>query len=123
MGVTPANPFPNYEAVVIEDSEFVHYALNPRSERGQHKARVFEDVLGFNLSNWERSRQAILAAIPHRPAILVSETTFGKKYEVVIPITGANGRTAEVITIWQFDRLPDGVRYADAPRLVTLYIP
>jgi hypothetical protein len=29
----------------------------------------------------------------------------------------------DVITIWQFDRLPDGVHYATAPRLVTLYIP
>jgi len=26
-------------------------------------------------------------------------------------------------TIWQFDRLPDGVQFANAPRLVTLYIP
>lgn len=44
-------------------------------------------------------------------------------YEVVVPITGPNGRTVDVITIWQFDRLPDGVRCADMPRLVTRYIP
>jgi hypothetical protein len=29
----------------------VRYALNPHSERGQHKAWVFERTLGFNLSN------------------------------------------------------------------------
>ena len=99
------------------------YALNPQSELGQHKARVFESALGFNLSNWEQLQQAILDTLPSRSATLISETVFGKKYEVVVPITGANGRTVEVITIWQFDRLPDGVQFANAPRLVTLYIP
>ena len=117
------NPLPNCEEAVIEDSKFVSYALDPQSGRGQHKARVFESVLGFNLSNWEQLKQAILDALPYRPATLTSETVFGKKYEVVVPITGANGRTADVVTIWQFDRLPDGVQFADVPRLVTLYIP
>jgi hypothetical protein len=117
------NPLPNHEEAVIEDSKFVRYALNPQSDRGQHKARVFESALGYNLTNWERLKQAILDALPFRPATLTSETIFGKKYEIVVPITGATGRTVDVITIWQFDRLPDGVHYAKAPRLVTLYIP
>jgi hypothetical protein len=117
------NPLPNYEEAVIEDSKFVSYALSPQSDRGQHKARVIESALGFNLTNWAHFKPAILDALPFRPATLTSETTFGKKYEIVLPITGANGRTVDVITIWQFDRLPDGVHYANAPRLVTLYIP
>jgi len=54
---------------------------------------------------------------------LTSETVFGKKYEVIVPITGPNGRTVEVLTVWQFDRLSDSTQYADAPRLVTLYVP
>jgi hypothetical protein len=117
------NPLPNYEEAVIDDSKFVSDALNPQSDREQHKARVFENALGFNLTNWELLKQAILDALPSRPATLTSETPFGKKYEILLPIIGANGRTVDVITIWQFDRLPDGVHYADAPRLVTLYIP
>jgi hypothetical protein len=114
---------PNYGAAVIEDSKLVGYALNPQSERGQHKARVFESALGFNLSNGQRLKQAIIDALPSQPARLTSDTIFGKKYEVVLPITGINGRTVEVMTIWQFDRLSDGTGYAKAPRLVTLYVP
>ena len=53
------NPLPNYEEAVIEDSKFVSYALSPQSDRGQHKARGFENALGFHLSNWERLKQAI----------------------------------------------------------------
>ena len=114
---------PNYASAVMEDSKLVSYALNPRSEREQHKARVFEHALGFNLSNWEYLKRAILDALPARPARFLSDTAFGKKYEVVVSITGPNTRTVDVITIWQFDRLPDGMQYAEAPRLVTLYIP
>jgi hypothetical protein len=114
---------PNCECAVIEDSKLVRYALNPHSERGQHKARVFDQALGFNLSNWELLKQVILEALPTRPATLTSETAFGKKYEVVVPITGANGRTVDVLTVWQFERLPESVQYADVPRLVTLYLP
>ena len=116
-------PLPNAARAIIEDSKLVRYALNPHSERGQHKARVFAQALGFSLSNWELLKQAIVEALPARPALLTSETVFGKKYEVVVPITGPNGRTVEVLTVWQFDRLPDSTQYADAPRLVTLYLP
>ena len=116
-------PLPHGERAVIEDNKLVGCALNPHSERGRHKARVFAQALGFNLSNWELLKQAIVEALPTRPAHVTSETAFGKKYEVVIPITGPNGRTVDVRTIWQFDRRPESVQYADAPRLVTLYLP
>lgn len=117
------SPLPNHDRAVIEDDKLVSYALDPQSERGQHKARVFESALGFNLSNWIQFKQAILEMLPHHNARLTTETTFGKKYEVVLPITGANGRTVDVVTIWQFDRLPDTMLFIDIPRLVTLYIP
>jgi len=78
--------------------------------------------LGFNLSNWELLKQAILEALPTRPAHATSETAFGKKYEVVVPITGPNRRTVDVRTIWQFDHLPESMQYAEIPRLVTLYL-
>jgi hypothetical protein len=116
-------PLPNCEHAIIEDSKLVRYALNPHSERGQHKARVFEQAVGFNLSNWELLKQAIVDEWPARPATVTSETAFGKKYEVLVPITGANGRTVDVLTVWQFDCLPISGQYADAPRLVTLYLP
>ena len=115
------NPLPNCDSALIEDSKLVGYALNPHSERGRHKARVFNSALGFNLSNWEQLKQAILETLPYYEATLTGQTAFGKKYKVVLPITGINRRTANVITIWQFDGLPDGT-FNDYPRLITLYI-
>jgi hypothetical protein len=115
------NPLPNYAQAVIEDSKLADYALNPESERGRHKARVFERTLGFNLSNWEKLRQAILSALPYYEATFVSETSFGKKYKVILPISGVNERTVDVVTIWQYDRRLDGA-LNEWPRLVTIYI-
>ena len=116
------NPLPGCEQAVIEESKLVEYALNPHSERGRHKARVFERTLGFNLSNGEQLKQAVLDALPHHPAALTSETKFGRKYEALLSIRGPNGRMVSVLTVWQFDRLPDET-FGGQPRLVTLYVP
>ena len=115
------NLLPNHERAIIENSKLIHYALNPQNERGRHKARVFESTLGFNLSNWTRLKEGILDALPHHKATSTSETVFGKKFEVVLPITGMNGCTVDVMTVWQFDRL-DNRMFSDAPRLVTVYV-
>lgn len=112
----------NYENAIIEDSKLTEYALNPESDSGRHKARVFKRALGFNLSNWRLLKQSILNELPNHEAHFVSETAFGKKYKVDLYITGPNRRTVIVRTIWQYDRLPDGT-FSNNPRLVTLYIP
>ena len=98
------NLLPNHERAIIEDSKLIHYALNPQNERGQHKARVFESALGFNLSNWIQLKVAILKALPHHEATLTSETAFGKKFEVVLSIAGLSGRTADIMNLWCYFR-------------------
>ena len=98
---------PNCEHAIIDESKLVRYALNPNSERGQHKARVFQSALGFNLSNWEQLMQVILDALPSHQAEFISETVFGRKYEVALAVTGPNGQLANITTIWQYDYEPD----------------
>ena len=115
------NLLPNYYQAYIEESKLVEYALNPENERGKHKARVLESSLGFNLSNWEQLRRAILDALSDHEATFISETPFGIKYKVVVTITGPNERKANLLTIWQYDRQPEGTT-RDWPRLITLYI-
>lgn len=115
------NFLPEYDRAIIEESKLIEYALNPENERGQHKARVIESALGFNLSNWEQLQQAILEALPHHEAIFISETPFGIKYRVDLVISGPNKQTANLLTVWQFDRQPDGTT-REWPRLITLYV-
>ncbi len=115
------NLLPNHNLAHIEESKLVEYALNPKNERGQHKARILERALGFNLSNWEQLHQAILDALPYHEATFTSETVFGIKYRVVLALTGPNEQTANLLTVWQYDRQPDDTT-REWPRLITLYI-
>jgi hypothetical protein len=115
------NLLPNHHAALIEDSKLLDYALNPNNERGQHKARLFESTLGYNLSNWSTLKQRILDNLEQFEAIFVSNTPFGQKYKVTMAITGTNDRIENILTIWQYDRLPDG-NLSKYPRLVTVYV-
>ena len=115
------NSLPNSENAIIEDSKLKEYALNPESDAGRHKARVFQSALGFNLTNWQLLKQSILENLPHQAAQVKGETAFGKKYTVELHLTGPNRNTVPVLTVWQFDRQPDGT-LSDMPRLVTLYV-
>jgi hypothetical protein len=111
----PARPdaLANYQEAVINPDKLKNYALNPTSDSGKHKARVFKSVLGFDQSNWELLSQSILAELPYHEATLKEEDQHGKRYTVVLPITGPSGNTADVLTGWIID--PG----CDYPRLTT----
>jgi hypothetical protein len=40
-------------------------------------------------------------------------TDFGRRFEVDIPITGPNGRSGTLLTVWQFDK------GSTTPRMIT----
>jgi hypothetical protein len=65
--------------------------------------------------------QAIRNALCNHPAQLASDEPVGLKYTVVISITGPNGQTADVLTVWIYDCQADG-SVSDYPRLVTLRV-
>ncbi len=111
----------NCECVIIEEAKLVGYSLNPAHPVGGHKARVFQSALGFNQENWRELESEIRAKLPCYPANKLDETAFGTKFSVYLPITGANLRTVEVLTVWQYDRDVDG-NESDVPRLITIYV-
>lgn len=108
---------PNCAQAEIKREKLEGYALNPAHDIGKHKAQVFKNVLGFDQSDWELLKQEILQALPYYKAVSQPEGPWGKKYEVVVPITGPNGQTANVETAWI---IRPGTDY---PSLVTALIP
>ena len=91
---------PNYEKAVILRDKLEGYVLNPTHDEGRHKARVFKRALGFEQSDWEELKLRILAELPYHEAILQGEGLWGRTYLVMLPITGLNGKTADVETVW-----------------------
>jgi hypothetical protein len=104
------------ERVVVEPRKLADYALNPDAPWGRHKARLFEQVLGFTRRNYMDLLTQIEQQAPEAEAIFHSEDEFGRRYTVDLWIYGLEGRRAVVRTGWFAPREGDEVR------LATLYV-
>lgn len=91
---------PNYQKAVIPRSKLEGYALDPAHTDGQHKARLFKSILGFEKADWQKLEEIILNELPYHEAVLSGEGQYGKKYLVSLPIVGLNGNIATIETIW-----------------------
>lgn len=102
--------------VVIPDSKILGYSLNKEHPRGGHKAVVFDQVLGYNESNYQELIKAIRTAVGGFPVTTKGKNSYGEKYEVIMDITGPSGETAPVITGWIVDT------GTTTPRLTSAYV-
>lgn len=97
-------------------TKLTDYSLNPLHRHGQHKARVFESVLGITLANSEVLADALLgAAASSADAVAKGYNGFGQIYVLRFQMTTGKG-TATVLSAWI-------VRHGeDFPRLTTCFI-
>lgn len=92
------------------------YVLSTLHREGRNKARVFESVLGVNLTNRDLLREAILrAAATSDEAQRRGDDGHGMLYSLHFPMRTAKG-SATVVTAWIVRR------GEDFPRLTTCYI-
>jgi hypothetical protein len=97
---------------IIPMEKLVDYLLSPTHPEGSSKA-AFLAGLGYSSHEWRQleadlREQLVLDAVPGKVS------PFGRKYEILGLLTGPNGATAQVRTIWII--LTDETR----ARLVTL---
>jgi hypothetical protein len=105
---------PRYEEAVIPIEKFTKYALDPN--KSPHKALAFELALGYNKSNVEKLIKNIKSNLNKFPATSKGNKGFGDIYEVVMDLTGENGKIAKVLTGW-LDDVSNGEM-----RMTTVYI-
>jgi len=92
------NTLPRYEQAVIPVRKFTDYALNP--DKQPHKAFAFKRFLGYDLSNYEKLIDNIRQNIGKFPAKAKENKGYGDVYEVLLKLTGENGKSANVLTGW-----------------------
>ncbi|MHB8522946.1 MAG: DUF6883 domain-containing protein [Limisphaerales bacterium] len=92
------------------------YSLNPSHRHGQHKARVFESVLGITLANRGVLAKALReAAARSDDATAEGDNGFGEVYVLRFELA-TEKRTATVFSAWI-------VRHGEGfPRLTTCFI-
>jgi undecaprenyl pyrophosphate synthase len=107
---------PNPEQAIIDSEKLSGYCLNPEHPDGQHKARVFQSVLGLRQENEEELRNALKEALKNYNAAFERENSYGKKYIIDFSMNRGD-KQAIVRSVWI-------VRFEENfPRLVTCYIP
>lgn len=93
---------PKYESSVIPKAKFTEYALNPVKD--PDKARAFKTALGYTTENADHLIEQIHSKLPLYEAVEKGNRGYGMTYEVIMDITGPNGKTAKVLTAWIDDQ-------------------
>jgi len=111
---------PNAEKAVIDIAKLRDYCLNPNHAEGKHKARAFEEKLGFGRQDAEVLRAIILEGIQKAEAIEQTPTPYGRRFRVDFEVERGQGviwYKAVVRTAWI-------IRHGeDFPRLTTCFNP
>lgn len=106
------NTIPKHENAVIDTRKFTEYALNPAKDA--NKAKAFQEALGYNLSNADALVDNIKSNLGRFNAVEKGKNGYGQKYEVLMTLTGANGKKANVKTAWIIDDKTKELRLTSA---------
>ena len=104
------------DRVVIDPRKLTHYALDPNSPSGRHKAVLFEKSLGFTKENYPALVRQLEAKALQAEANFHSEDEFGSRYRVDVVVEGVAGQQATIRSGWI---VPPHSRQA---HLVTVYV-
>ena len=109
---------PNHSKATTPIEKFVNYSLDYNNPNAVGKAEAYERALGYTKSNAQGLVSQIHNAVTSGTAkpYQVSETEYGINYKYRISVTGPNGKTKNVIAVYQIDK------GSSTPRLVTNYV-
>lgn len=105
---------PNGEKAIIDERKIREYLVSRSHPVGRFKAKFFAG-LGFGPGNWQVLAAAILQVAANGDVQFVEDNVHGRKYLVSGTLTGPQGRSAAVVSVW-IVKVGD-----DVPRLVTVY--
>ena len=103
---------PRYDEAVIPEEKFSMYALDPNKD--PDKSKAFKEALGYDLTNYSDLIENIKTHLSEYEAIKKPDKGHGQRYEVVMEITGPNGKTANVLTAWIDDNKNGEMRLTTA---------
>jgi vacuolar-type H+-ATPase subunit H len=103
---------PGFKQAELPADKFRRYALD--KSKDYDKAVAFEKALGYTKDNYRELQQAIKDQLETAAATKKGSNQYGDKYEVVMNITGPNGKTAKVLTGWLVN--------SQGTRMVTVHV-
>jgi len=104
---------PNADTAIIPAEKLRDYLLSSEHLIGRYKAAFFRS-LGYRDVDWEALEAGIRELLSGEVDELEA-TDYGKKYAVTGNLTGPNGRSAAVVSVWII------LAGEDTPRFITAY--
>ncbi len=106
---------PNGGHAIIDPRKITDYCLSPDHDDGQHKARLFQTMVGLTIDDADLLLNALRQAAAVGEAMLGRRDKYGQRYVIDFLFAGPSG-AATIRSAWI-------VRPNEAvPRLVTCYI-
>lgn len=105
---------PNADKAIIEAKKVQDYLLSPTHPKGRYKANFFRE-LGYSAGSWGVLEQDLRDLILCNDVTASRKSRYGQKFSVEGRLTGPNGKTAQVLTVWIM------LTGESVPRLVTAY--
>lgn len=109
---------PHYQSASTPREKFVNYSLDYSNPNAKGKAEAYEKGLGYTSQNADSLISQIHSAVTEgklRP-YEASKSEYGIKYKYRISVKGPNGKTKNVIAVYQIDN------GSTKPRLITNYL-
>lgn len=104
---------PNPDRAVVDAAKVCDYLLSSEHPVGRFKAAVFR-AAGYRRDNWQRFQRDLRATARLEPAA-VTETVYGRKFEIPAILGASADRPLSVTVLWLVRR------HEDFGRLVTVY--
>jgi hypothetical protein len=105
---------PNAKHALVEPAKLRDYLLAQAHPVGRFKARFFCG-LGYTSEGWQVLRDDLLRLASSGEAEPSQPGLYGQKFTVSGTLSGPNGRSATVVSVWL---MPAN---GDAPRFITAY--
>lgn len=105
---------PNADDAIIDPAKLHGYLLSAAHPLGRFKARFFS-ALGFSFDRWQELESALRTQHLTQEAEPALVMRSGQKFTIQAILTGPNGQSAGVVSVW-FIRSGEST-----PRFVTAY--
>lgn len=117
----PGEPLYNIGKAKFISQKLTKYSLDVTSPKGKAKAEAFRKFLGFGPDDAQTIERLAMEGIRHLPAERMDTDKWGERFSVYVPMKGNNGKVANVLTAWIYDRLENG-KLSTVPRLSNCYL-
>jgi len=108
---------PNCTNASTPKEKFINYSLDYSNPNAKGKAEAYEKGLGYTKDNAaELIKQIHDFVTGGNKPYEISQSEYGTKYKFRIPVRGPNGKTKNVIAVYQIDK------GSSIPRLITNYM-